>query len=102
MFDTNNLKETVTQALTALYDDYKPQVKESIETYLEKLDERLSAVTAASLTGQVDAEFFANRMKDELVLLQNELISLKVLGANVIESAIQKAIEETLKIITGQ
>lgn len=101
MFDIDVLRSTITETLTALYDENYPQVKESVEKYLASLEERLTSVAEAETTGNIDTDFFAARLKDELVLLESELIALKVIGLNIVQDAINKAISDALKIITG-
>ena len=101
MFDIDILKSTITETLTALYDENYPQVKVSVEDYLVKLEERLKIVAEAAASGNIDTTFLGERLKDELVLLESELIALKVIGINVVQDAINKAIETALKIITG-
>lgn len=87
MFDIEALKNTIIAALTVLYNDNYPEVKESIDGYLIALNERLALLTEASLRGEV--EFVGARLKDELTLLESELIALKVIGLGIAEDAIE-------------
>lgn len=95
-----NIKEVLGKILGAIETTYGPkwqEVKSEFKSlgleYLAESEKRLAELAQERIAGNISNEFMVSRLKEELTIVQSELISFEIISASLVQEAINKAID---------
>jgi hypothetical protein len=97
--DINQLLADMLDAIKGVVKDKWTLVKDNAESFLQDKKDRLELLVNMRLANEIQEDFFQNRLNDEKVILESELLSLKIIGESIIQQAANAAIDVLIKAV---
>ncbi|MBU3745588.1 MAG: hypothetical protein FGM61_13765 [Sediminibacterium sp.] len=99
-FNLNDTLADMMQALKKHFDQDWPLIKTTAHQFLQARISRLALLAELRLKNQLPPGFFAERMKDEELLLQSELHAITIVTAASAQKAARAAMQIFMKAIS--
>lgn len=99
MFNIQAVLYQILAAMTVAYGDDWSMVKNTAEEYFNDARVRLESLLSARVKGEVSTAFITARLKDEMRILESELLSFEVIAESVAQEAINAALETFQKLL---
>lgn len=95
-FDINETLANMMGALQKQFSKDWPLIKSAAHQFLQSRISRLALLAELKLSGQLPPNFFAERMKDEQLLLESELHAITIVSL----AAAQRAARAAMQVFT--
>jgi RecB family exonuclease len=100
MFNIDTVLHAILAALSKVAGSDYAEIKSTAEDWaLVKAKERLTLLAKAWLDGQITKEEMASYLKDELKILENDLLALEVITLEKVQELINAAVDLFQKIL---